>query len=114
QPQARLRQPQAAAARQQRIEGQRVAERTAPVRVTRTVTRSTSAQRLSAARQQQLIAAQRQRSAQYAAALQHQTLLARQRASALQAQRRANQYRFQQQYLQRLQQQQYALRNTYN
>jgi hypothetical protein len=71
-----------------------------------------SRQRLSQARQQQLIAAQRQRAEQYGAQLQRQAELARQRSLALQTQKRINQFRVQQQYMQWQQQQRILARNA--
>jgi hypothetical protein len=78
----------------------------------RTTGTTNQQQRLTQQRQQQLITQQRQRSTQYGVQLQRQTDLARQRAVALQQQRRNNQYQFQQQYVQRLQQQQLAIRSA--
>jgi hypothetical protein len=65
--------------------------------------------RLSEARQQQLIAEQQQRTARYAVLLQDQQREAERQAAELRAQKRLNQYRFQQLYLDRLRQQQLAI-----
>jgi hypothetical protein len=69
-------------------------------------------QRLSEARQQQLIEEARQRSDEYAQRLQEEQRLAQQRAELLQQQRRNAHYRYQQRYLERLRQQQLAAQNA--
>jgi len=65
--------------------------------------------RLSAPRQEQLIQVQRTRFQAYGARLEEQQRIADQRAAALQQQNRAAQYRFQQEYVARLRQQQTAV-----
>lgn len=65
-------------------------------------------------RQQQLINEQRQRVISYRQHLDQQQLAARQYSAQLRQDRRTAAYRYQQAYLQRLRQQQAALRNTYN
>lgn len=73
------------------------------------------AQRLSAQRQQELINVQQQRRARYAQKLAYQQQWLNQQASYLQQQRRYNQYRYQQQYLDNLRrQQQLALSSRYD
>jgi hypothetical protein len=62
--------------------------------------------RLSEARQQQLINEQQQRSARYAVLLQERQQRAEQLAADLRAQKRVNQYQFQQAYINRLREQQ--------
>jgi len=71
-------------------------------------------QRLSRQRQDQLIQQQRQRATQYDQRLNQQQRLATQRSQQLQQQKRLAQYRYQEQYLERLRQQQIALRNAAN
>lgn len=71
-------------------------------------------QRLSQARQQQLIQEQRARLAQYRQQLAEQNRLAQQRAQALQQQKRLAQHRFQQRYLERMRQQQARLDEARN
>jgi hypothetical protein len=73
-------------------------------------------QRLSEARQQQLIQQQRLRSQRYSERLAQQERLAEQQAQVFQQQRRMAQYRFQQQYYDRLRQQRQSAMNwqTYN
>ncbi len=65
-------------------------------------------------RQMQLISEQRQRVIAYRTRLEQQQIAARQYSAQLQQDKRAAAYRYQQAYLQRLRQQQAALRNTYN
>ena len=68
-------------------------------------------QRLSEQRQQELIRQQRQRVEQYRQHLDQQERLARERAALLERQKRTAQYRFQQEYLERVRQQQIYLRD---
>ncbi len=70
--------------------------------------------RLSQARQQQLIGEQRQRVIEYRQRLDQQQLLAQQYGARLQQQKRAANYRFQQDYLARIRQQQLALQRSYD
>jgi hypothetical protein len=65
--------------------------------------------RLSEARQQQLIAETQQRTTRYAVLLQERQQRAEQLAAELRAQKRINQYQFQQAYLDRLRRQQYEV-----
>jgi hypothetical protein len=68
--------------------------------------------RLPPQQEQELIAQQRQRTTRYHQRLQQQENVLEQRSHDLQRQRRMAQYRFHQQYLQRLRQQQIALQNA--
>ena len=68
-------------------------------------------QRLSQQRQQELIRQQQQRVAQYRRHLEQQERLAHERAALLERQKRMAQYRFQQEYLARVRQQQIYLRD---
>jgi hypothetical protein len=68
-------------------------------------------QRLSQQQQQQRIKEQQQRVAQYRQHLEQQERLAEQHIRALQQQKRMAQYRYQEQYLERLRQQELSLRN---
>jgi hypothetical protein len=70
--------------------------------------------RLSQERQQQLIAEQQQRINQYSSQLEQERANAARYAAELQQQKRLANYRFQQDYLARLRQQQLALRRSYN
>jgi len=90
--------------RQQRVQEQ-------PARVQPPPPPPLQQQRLSQERQQRLIEQQRERTARYNERLQQQANLAQQRAQLLQQQRRLAQYRFQQDYLEHLRQQQLGLQN---
>jgi hypothetical protein len=69
-------------------------------------------QRLSQQQQQKLISQQQQRVVQYRQHLEQQDRVARERAAALQEQKRMAQYRFQEEYLERVRQQQIHLRDN--
>jgi hypothetical protein len=93
----------------QRRHQQAIDERQAAQQAAVDARRSNRQVRLSEARQRQLIAEQQQRSARYAVLLQERQQRAAQLAADLRAQKRENQYRFQQAYLDRLRRQQYEV-----
>jgi len=101
-----MRQQQLAQQKQEQIQQQRAQQQ----RHEQQVRQQRQQQRLSQQRQQELVRQQQQRVEDYRRHLEQQERLARERAELLERQKRLAQYRFQQEYLERVRQQRIYLR----